>query len=99
MCIFLILSSLPPGEPYCSVQFYIVPVTWDLHKYTLKVRRDLTSPPTSLSHFTLSPLSTFAKILTSGEKQTVKVIGALGVCGDFWSYSLFLYFFFFLFGR
>eukprot|EP00064_Thunnus_orientalis_P002739 superscaffoldBa00000210_g2747 len=25
-----------PGEPYCSVPFYIVLVTWDLRKYTLK---------------------------------------------------------------
>lgn len=39
------LSSLPSGEPYCSVQFYIVLVTWDLHKYTLKVRKGLMSPP------------------------------------------------------
>lgn len=71
-CVINLLSPLPTGEPYCSVQFYIVLVTWDFHKYTLKVRHHL------LLHF--SHLFSYSlKLLTV--ETTVKVIGALG--GDF----------------
>lgn len=71
-CVINLLSPLPTGEPYCSVQFYIVLVTWDFHKYTLKVRHHL------LLHF--SHLFSYSLKLLTVEK-TVKVIGALG--GDF----------------
>lgn len=49
-CLSNVLSLLFPGEPYCSVQFYIVPVTWDLHKYTLKVSHVLQTLMSIHSH-------------------------------------------------
>lgn len=73
-CVIDLLSPLPTGEPYCSVQFYIVLVTWDFHKFTLKVRHH------QLLHF--SHLFSYSLKLLTVEKM-VKVIGALGVGGDF----------------
>lgn len=79
-----LLSFLPAGEPYCSVPFYIVLVTWDLHKYTLKVRHGFHSSPSS--HFTVLHLSSLLKSVPV-KKKTVKKIMNVAL-GGFWSYSL-----------
>lgn len=67
-----LLSSLPPGEPYCSVQSYIVRVTWDLHKYTLKVRNHPVPLWLSSAHSfsSFSPLFFIPRVIfTAGIKQ------------------------------